>query len=74
VIDEQYAMAMERLVAGLRIVLEPTILCYECPRCSIFLRLQPIQIPHDGEPFCTKCGARTRALDGEKSGEPRRTT
>lgn len=46
-------------------VLEPTFVRFECPRCSLIFRLKPIEVPHDGPPFCSKCGQRCVAEEVE---------
>lgn len=50
--------AGRRVLEAIDRVLEPIFVRYECLRCSLIFRLKPIETPHDGQPFCSKCGQR----------------
>lgn len=50
--------AGRRVLEAAGLALEPTFVRFECQRCSLIFRLKPIETPHDGSPFCSKCGQR----------------
>lgn len=56
--DAELTERGRRILEAARHVLEPTFVRYGCLKCSLIFRLKPIETPHDGPPFCTKCGQR----------------